>query len=343
MAATPSILTATVSLLFSILPALHAQELRVHPTPFSVWLDLRATAPASRSGLPIWMESLQRTFTPEADGTLAKTVFRFRLRRIATGESEVQFRLFFTDSPGKAPMISGWTETGTKLYESRLLGDGLALPTSETVAIPVSGLDYLEVAVPGDGANLRSVFMATLKKYEARKALDFEKAAVSADPFSNVPPAAPSADDSYLYGRVKATIKAEAVKLSDKESKRTQLEFDLESAPLLAVISFEILNVDPFNPPELTLNKRALGRASIRLPDLADPGYHGTVRALEPDMRFRYAGWVQCQQLVPGSMLLSGTNQLTVTLGKESPPIAIRAVEIELKTNWKNLDYELIP
>lgn len=341
MAATSSILIAAATLLLSAAPVLRAQALRVQPTPFSVWLDLRASAPSSKSGFPIWMESLQRTFTPEADGALAKTVFRLRLRRIVTGE--IQLRLFFTDTLGNAPVVSGWSETGKKLYESQPLGSGLELPTSETVIIPVSGLDYVEVSVPGDGANLSSVFVATLKKYEGRKALDFEKEPAIDDPFSNLPPAAPGSDDSYLYGRVKATIEAGAIKLSPKGPRQTLLEFDLESAPLVAVISFEILNADPFNPPEITLNKRALGRASIRLPDLADPGYQGSVRALEPDMRFRYAGWMQCQQLVPGSLLLSGANKLTVTLGKESPPIAIRAVEIELKTNWKHLNYELIP
>ncbi len=289
------------------------------------------------------MESFQRTVAPEVDGESKKTIFRMRLRRFATLNGEIQLRLFFRDTPGALPIVSGWTETGVQLYHSNAMGSGLDLPSSETVTIPVAGLDYLDITVPGDGSNLRTLFAATLKRYESRHALDFEPRAEMEDPFAGPPATRPSTDDSYLYGRVRAMIDPGPVKLSPEAVKQSVFEFDLESAPLLAVISFEALNVDPLQPPELTLNHQALGRVSIQLPDLADPAYHSTLRALESDMRFHYAGWVRCQQVVPGSALLSGLNKLVVAPGKESSAIAIRSVEIELKTKWKNLDYELIP
>ncbi len=334
-------LTAAALLL---LPAA-AQELRVHPTPFSVWLDFSALASLRpiKAALPIWMESVQSSFTPASPTAREKTTVRLRLRRMASLNGEIQLRLFFNDLPGVAPVITGWTETGLQIYTSPVIGAGLDMPNSESLTIPVADLDYLDIAVPGDGHNLRGAFLTTLRKHVGRHALDFEPASTLVDPFSNAPMAAPGQDDSFLLGRVKATIDAGTIKLSPTEAPRSHIEFELQSPPLLALISFDVLGIDPFHAPELTLNDRPMGRLALQMPDLADPGYHGRVRPLELDMRFQYMGWVRCQQVVAGSMLQSGINNLTIALGRESGPIAIRAVEVELKYPSPNLDYQLVP
>jgi hypothetical protein len=86
-----------------------------------------------------------------------------------------------------------------------------------------------------------------------------------------------------------------------------------------------------------------LGAAHLFFPDLADPGYVGTVRPLQRDMQFRYTGWVRAQQIVPGSALQAGLNSVVFGLNRNSEPIAIRSVEIQLKYNWTGLGYELAP
>ena len=120
-------------------------------------------------------------------------------------------------------------------------------------------------------------------------------------------------------------------------------EFELDARPLLAVVTFEILELDPLYSPEITINGRALGAISVHLPDLADPGFEGAVLPLEPDMRFHYAGWLRCQKIIRGSALEAGLNRLVVQPNSHSAPVAIRAVEIQLKHNWHNLHYKLVP
>ncbi len=331
--------------LLGIVATASAQELRVQPTPFSVWLDLRSigTASLTKASLPIWIESVQRDHTERTTEIAEKTTFRIRLRRLGNLNNEIQLRIFFDDEPGESPEISGWTETGSRLYSSSHLGAGLSLPTSEKITIPVADLDYLEINAPGDGSSVRGAFLTTLRKYEGRHALDFEPLASVDDPFNASIETQPSHDDSYLYGRVKATLDAGIVKLTPRTAPRTAVEFELDAVPLVAVVTFEILDVDPIYPPDLRINDHPLGHVALQLPDLADPGFQGEVRPLERDMRFHYTGWIRCQQIIPGSSLAAGLNKLEISLNKDSTPIAIRSVEIELKHHWHNLDYELSP
>ena len=58
-------------------------------------------------------------------------------------------------------------------------------------------------------------------------------------------------------------------------------------------------------------------------------------------MRFRYAGWLRAQKLIPGSALQAGQNTVVIQLHKESGPVAIRAVELQLKYNAPGLDYTI--
>jgi hypothetical protein len=326
--------------LWTILPA-SAQELRLQPTPFSAWLDLQSarTFSAKQAPLPIWLESVQRSTTQSPQ----KTTLRFRFRRLGQLSNEIEFRVFFDDQPGQQPTLSGWTETGRELYRSQPLGLGLGLPSSEKLLIPVAGMDYLDVEVPGDGKSLRSVFLATLQTTQTRHAIDFDAPPEVTDPFASPPAATPSEEDRYLFGRVKATLEAGPIRLGSGQITQTDLQFELDAAPLIAVVRFEVLGADPVDPLELTVNQRPLGRVAIQLPDLADPGFQGIVKPLEADMRFRYAGWVRCQQVIPGSALQKGINQLSLAISRQSSPVAIRSIELELKNAWKHLDYQLAP
>ena len=60
-------------------------------------------------------------------------------------------------------------------------------------------------------------------------------------------------------------------------------------------------------------------------------------------MRFRYAGWLRAQRVIPGSALRAGLNKVVLQLNGESGPVAVRAVELQLKYNSPALDYTLPP
>ena len=60
-------------------------------------------------------------------------------------------------------------------------------------------------------------------------------------------------------------------------------------------------------------------------------------------MRFRYAGWVRCQAIIPGRLLRTGENTFTLKLPAEAGAVAIRNVELQLKNPWQKLDSLLSP
>ncbi len=334
-----------LALLIALASLARGQELTTQPTPFSAWLDFEQmqSPHVPRLALPIWLESLQVTKLPTGAPSPQKTIFRIRLRRFGGLNGHLHFRLFFDDNEGANPVVTGWSETGTPQYRSQPLGSGLNLATSEALVIPAENLDYLDVDVPGDGANVRGAFLATLKKTETLHALDFAPLEEAKDAFSNLPKAEPAENDSYLYGRVKATIAAETNKLSPKDADGLVWEFQLESSPLMAVVTFEILDVNPLHPPEMGVNDRPSGAVSVHLPDLADPAYSGTVRGQSSEVQFQYRGWVRAQQVIPGGVLRAGLNRLVLRVNGVSGPVAVRAVEIQLKHHWQSLDYKLIP
>jgi hypothetical protein len=321
------------------------QDLREQITPFSVWLDFQALSRPNppKVALPIWLESVISDHQPAGPGSPEQTVFRLRLRRMGHLNSEVSLRVFFTDDPAAGPVVSAWTETGLLRFLSDRLGADLNLPTSATLSIPTAGTDYIDITVPGDGHTVRGAFIATEKKGETSFAFDFAPATTATDPFGNLPPVKPEEHDSYLFGRVKATLEPGIVKLTPGTADGMVLEFELDRPPLLAVVTFEMLNADVMYPPEIAVNERPLGAPAVHLPELADPAYLGEVRPLERDMRFRYTGWLRCQKVIPGSALQAGVNRLKIRLDRHSGPSAVRAVTMQLKHNWQNLDYTLTP
>lgn len=317
------------------------------PTPFSVWLDLIALSKpgAAKPALPIWFESFQNEPVAAKDGEPPKTVYRMRLRRIPTLHREILLRVFFDDLPGVQPSVSAWTESGRELFRGPVMGVGAGLPSSESATVPLDGADYLDIAVPGDGSNIRGVLASSLKDAAAKQTIDFHPAAAVADPFGNLPEAQP-AEDAKLFGRVKATVDTGITRLSPRgETTGTtaQWQFELTAQPLTAIVTFEVLNADLAAPPVVVANDGQPGYASIHWPDLADPGYRGESRPLEPALRFQYTGWVRAQFVVPRNVLRSGINAVNISLAADSGTIAIRNVELQLKHNWKHFDYILTP
>ena len=332
--------------LFTILAALilaHAvpmcaQEMQSQPVPFTAYLDFKTIT--SNTALPIWLESLNSSTIEQAP---VKTTFRLRFRKLAGINDQMLLRLYFTDLKDAKPEVSAWTELGESMMAPKILGSGLGLPTSETLTIPMAGVDSIDIAVSGDGSNVRGAFLSSIQKAEILKAIDFELPSPLADPFQAAPAVPPLVNDVYLYGRVRAALDSSTLRLSASDGQSSAIQFELASRPLIAVVTFEILNADLTVPPQLLVNNRPLGGVSLQLPDLADPGFQGTVRPLEADMQFHYTGWIKCQKVLPGSSLQSGINQLVIQLGDPKGAVAIRAVEVQLKYNWANLDYNLQP
>lgn len=353
----------------------HAQDLVTQPTPYTALLDFAALRhPAGiKPSLPIWLESVQIVPPNTVAETVAQglpeeklpphTVFRIRLRPMPGLNDLLLLRLFFDDRADAHPTVTAWSEIGERRFASQPLGAGLGLPASESLSIPAQGVDYLEIDVPGDGMNLRKALVATLKKTVATAALDFAPAAPETetpppvvDPFGAMPTQPVQANDSFLFGRVRATLEPGVIKLAPPVAAETgtsnpngdapqtaiSFEFNLDSAPLLAFVALEILGADPVAGVQVWVNEQALGPIAPQFPDLADPAYTGLVRPLEP-MRFHYAGWLRAQLILPGSVLRVGTNTLTLQLPADAAPVAIRAIELQLKHNWRILDYTLAP
>lgn len=310
-----------------------AQELRRQPTPFSVWLDFRALASPNppKVSLPIWLESLQSDATEGTGGGIARTTFRLRFRQLGALNRDLLLRLFFDDVNGRSPTITGWTTEGAQVFEHGPFGASLNLPTSATVALPMLGVSNIDITVAGDGGNIRGCFLSSMRRGETLYSLDFAAPAEMNDAFDNLPSNPPPADDSLLFGRVRATIDPGLVTLTPREVTTQIWEFELAADPMLAVLSFEILNADPLSPLEVSVNDHPLGPVAVRTPDLADPGYLSVLRPLDRGVRFRYAGWLQCQKSIPGAALRAGLNKIELRLPGESGPVAVRSLSLQLK------------
>ncbi|EDY17425.1 hypothetical protein CfE428DRAFT_5111 [Chthoniobacter flavus Ellin428] len=321
----------------------NAQQMQQEPTPFTTWLDFHQLADGQRlPGLPIWLASVTGDHTTGTDGKETTTI-RLQLRDVGDFDQKRLLRLFFDDHAGASPVVVGLDASGAQKFSRGPLGQGLELPTSETMVFSPAGIATLEIQVPGDGSNLRGAFLATLQAHTMMKALDFAAPGDLIDVFERSSALPLPANDVALFGRVKAKLDEGTVKLSATGEQSVTWEFELVSPPLLTMISFEVSNADEQAPLEVTLNDQPLGPITVSWPDLADPGYLGVVRPLEAGMRFRYAGWLRAQKMIPGALLKAGVNRLVLTLPPDAGPAAVRNLALQLKNNWKNLDYNLSP
>ncbi|HEY3897321.1 MAG TPA: hypothetical protein VGM54_01840 [Chthoniobacter sp.] len=333
-----------LTLLFALLLVVsaHAQQQEQEPTPFTTWIDLHQVAAGQApTSLPIWLASVTTSQQTNANGNVT-TTFQINMRLMPGLDQKRLLRLFFEDRAGASPTVVGLDANGVQTFSRGPLGQSLELPTSDTVVFSTAGIAAIDIIVPGDGRNLRGVFLATLQNHTMMSALDFAPSGDLIDVFERGAALQVPTNDMALYGRIKATLDNGTVKFTDAQPTITW-EFELQALPLMCLVNMEILAADPQAPLELTLNDHPLGAVTVSWPDLADPGYVGMVRPLESGMHFRYAGWLRAQKVIPGSALQTGVNRLVLQLPSGASPTAVHNLELLLKHNWKNLDYSVNP
>ena len=336
-----------------------AQELRPPRQPLSVYLDLRPATPGTPpQTTPSWIEALEYTpgvksASPEAVDTRAddgpakqRAVYRIRLQRPAGSLSDLlQARVFFQDAAtGARPQVTLWNELGGRLLAPMWLGQGLGLPSSETLTLPMHGADYLEIEADAEGSQVRGVFLTWLEGAEVFQPSDFRSNEKVRQPFRILSAARKRKNDSSLYGVVTASLQnGPPIVLKPTEVASTTFQFDLERQPLVAVVTYEVLGAGIDAPPTVTVNGHGLGPSTLPLPDLADPGFQGEARETESQMGFRYTGWLPAQKVIAGENLAAGLNNLSLGLSNGTDAVAVRAVSIQLKYDWEKLDYVLSP
>ena len=312
-------------------------------TAQSAWLDLRQ-APATNSTpqtAPEWVEAVSLVPLPPKAGEVAKTIFRIRVSRPRAELPLLLFRLFFDDKPQQRPTIIAWDESGSQVLRSNELGAGIDVATSDTVMLPMLGVSCIDVEVPGDGKNVRGVYMDWMASRSVAHPLAASPRDVIPEPFSAAAPLHAPEVDAETFGTVTATLAPETIRIGASISQGAAFQFPIESRPLMALLTFEVSSARVDSPPEVYVNGESLGPVSLTLTDLADPGYQGETQRLIDGMRFRYTGWIRAQKLVPASHLRAGTNDVIVIGGPGTPISAIRATQIQLKYLWEKSDYLL--
>jgi hypothetical protein len=319
------LLAILLSLAFA--PGALAQDLARQPTAFSAYLDFSRES----RDLPIWIERVEKQ-NFEADATQpGKTVYRIRFRRFTGLVDEVLLRVYFDDAPDAQPVLSGWSEIGARVFEPQTLGQGLGLPSSQTVRIPMAGVDYVDIEVP-NGGTVRGALAVALRQTATREALDFGGTGEVTDPFGNEEPAVTGSDDVLLFGRVKATLEPGVIPLgAGPDAGEAAFDFPLQQPPLIGLVTFEILNTDISAPPQLFVNGKDAGAVNIVVTDLADPALTGAIEPGRPDEVYRYGGWLKCQKVIPGSLLTAGSNEILISTPGRPAPVALRSVELQLK------------
>ena len=338
-----------------------SQELRARAHPLSTYLDLRpALEGATPQSAPFWVESFEfiqaekagpepgtESRVASAAGGLdkSKSIFRIRLEHPPNASDHLQMRVFFDDrATGPRPSVNVWNELGERMMPSTLLGQGLGLPSSEALTVFMHGVNYLEIEAAGDGSQVRGVFLSWMETAQVLQPSDFPAQERVRQPFGILPQTRTHHDDSYLFGSVVARLQgSKPLVMKSSDSPSASFEFELEHPPLMAVVTYEVLGAAIDAPPTLMVNGRALGASEFYLPDLADPAFQGEAREAEPQMNFRYAGWLRAQKVIPVESLTAGLNNLTVRLSNTADSVAIRSVSIQLKYNWDKLDTVLVP
>ncbi len=315
------------------------------PDTSSAWLDLRQTSATKKTSqtAPSWVQGVKMLPTKAKGNAPAKTTFRIQLTPPPGDFQVLSFRLFFDDKAEHRPRVVAADESGALVLQTPPLGLGLNVATSETVMIPIADVSSVDIEVAGDGATVRAAFLDWMKSSEILRPVSAEQRYVMPDSFSTAAPLRAPTSDMAKFGTVTATLAPETIKIGPTVPQGAAFQFGIESQPLTALLTFEVGSGDIDSPPEIFVNGVSLGPVTLTLPDLADPGYRGEMKALVSQMRFQYTGWVRAQKLVPASNLRVGTNDLLVLGGPGTAVSAIRATQIQLKYLWEKLDYQLVP
>lgn len=313
-------------------------------TAESAWLDLRQSKAAysKTQHAPRWVESVKLVPGQMPDGS-PKTTFRIRVAHPAGDYRVLFFRLFFDDKIDARPELVAWDESGTEVLRSGVLGTGLNLPSSDSQMIPMNGISTIDVEVPGDGKTVRGAYLDWMTSREVVQPLSAAQRDIIPDPFTAIPPLHAPEQDTEQFGTVTATLAAETISIGSDVEKAAVFQFEIESQPLLALLTFEIASPRVDSPPEIYVNGQSAGPVSLSLPELADPGYRGEMEPLIKEMQFQYTGWLRAQKLVPAAWLKNGTNDVMIIGGAGASASAIRATQIQLKYLWEKSDYILRP
>jgi len=311
-------------------PQLGESLVKVQPTPFTIRFDPNSIlAERPQTALPLWLQSVSIKHNSAAVGKGQTTSVRFDIRRIASLAPFIEIRTGLAPGIGKA-CVSAWTETGTEVFRSAPFGSGSEF-VSESVRVPFVDADYIELELPKNGERLSSLTAAAMRYSQVLRAVDFPQDPV-ADAFGNGIRTTPASEtDRILWNRVLALIDSGSFLLQPTGTQN--VEFDISTRPLCALLSFEIRNSSGEAPPVIRLNESPLPSSSLILPDLADPAWRGTSIPGTQVSVVRYTGWMRVQQYIPGDLLTPGTNQLIFSLPTLSRPEAeeIRRLEIQLK------------
>lgn len=308
----------------------------------SAWLDLRQVPSASSKpqAVPDWVEAVTIIPSEANAGSAPNTVFRIRLAHPGADFQVLFFRLFFEDNPDQKPQLVAWDESGTQILHSGQLGQGIGLPTSESVMVPMVAVSTIDVEVPGDGRTIRGAYMDWMTKAEVLHPLGAEQRDRIPEPFAAMPPLHSPNQDKETFGTVTASLADETIRIGASVPEGAAFQFGIEAQPLIVLLSFEVASPNIDAPPEVFVNGENFGAVTITLPDLADPAYRGESASLLRQMRFQYTGWLRAQKLLPASSLRVGTNDLIIVAGPNTPASAIRATQIQLKYLWDKSDYQ---
>jgi hypothetical protein len=309
----------------------------------SAWLDLRQTEAANSKPqtAPSWVESVTTLPGEAKEGIPPTTTFRIRIARPSTAFRVLFFRLFFDDNPEQAPQLVAWDESGTQILQSGPLGQGMGLPTSESVMVPMVAVSTIDVEVPGDGKTVRGAYLDWMATAEVLHPISAEQRDLIPEPFTATAPLHAPSQDKEMFGTVTATLAAETIRIGPSVSQGAAFQFGLEAQPLVALLTFEVASPNIEAPPEIFVNGESLGPVVLTLPDLADPAYRGASASLLRQMRFQYTGWLRAQKLLQVSSVKVGNNDLIIVAGPGTPASAIRATQVQLKYLWDKSDYQL--
>ena len=308
------------------------------PISDSAWIDLRQQSSANSrpQTAPDWVEAVNMT----SDGA-GKTIFRMRVSAPSPDVQVMFLRLFFDDTDKMRPEVVAWDESGTQVIRSGALGSGIGLPSSDSVMIPMKGISTVDIEVPGDGKTVRAAYLDWMASSEVVHPVNAERRDLIPEPFSSLPPLHSPDQDKENFGTVTATLANETVTMGPDFEHAATFQFGVESAPLMALLTFEVASPLVDSPPEVYVNGEDVGAASVTLPELADPGYRGESESLIKGMHFQYTGWLRAQKLVPVTSLKVGTNDVMVLAGPGTAASAVRGTQIQLKYAWEKLDYLL--
>ncbi len=229
--------------------------------PDSAWLDLRQieSSRSTTQAAPPWVESVSFAATPTKPEAPAHSTFRIRITRPNDDCQILLFRLFFDDNPKEQPELIAWDESGSQVLHSGALGEGTGLPTSVSTIVPMIGVTAIDLEVPGDGSSVRGAYLDWMKTTTVMHPIHAEHRELMPEQFEAAAPLRPQAQDSELYGTVTAPLAQGTIPLGASVKDSASFQFDIESKPLVAMLSFELASPEIDAAPEIYVNGADVG------------------------------------------------------------------------------------